>query len=270
MTHINQRRDTAANWTSTNPVLQLGEMGWETDTLKGKLGDGATPWTGLSYIKTTATKADVGLANVDNTSDLSKPISTAAQAALNSKADLASPAFTGNPTAPTPTAGDNDTSIATTAFVQAVAALLAPISSPALTGNPTAPTPSPGDNDTSIATTAFVTAAIAALVPSSWDGANSRGTILIGSLRVNFGTAAVSMAGGASASGSVTFAAPFSAAPYVATVSLLTFVANKLVPGLNQTAGAPTMTTLNWAVKTGDGTTSSATPTLYYIAVGPA
>ena len=32
-------------------------------------------------------------------------------------APLASPTFTGNPTAPTPTAGDNDTSIATTAFV---------------------------------------------------------------------------------------------------------------------------------------------------------
>jgi len=32
-------------------------------------------------------------------------------------APLASPAFTGNPTAPTPTLGDNDTSIATTAFV---------------------------------------------------------------------------------------------------------------------------------------------------------
>ena len=34
-------------------------------------------------------------------------------------APLASPSFTGNPTAPTPTAGDNDTSIATTAFVTA-------------------------------------------------------------------------------------------------------------------------------------------------------
>ena len=39
--------------------------------------------------------------------------------------------------------------------------------SPALTGNPTAPTAAPGDNDTSIATTAFVAAAIAALVNSS-------------------------------------------------------------------------------------------------------
>lgn len=33
----------------------------------------------------------------------------------------------------------------------------APTASPALTGNPTAPTPADGDNDTSIATTAFVT-----------------------------------------------------------------------------------------------------------------
>lgn len=38
------------------------------------------------------------------------------------RAPLASPAFTGNPTAPTPTAGDNDTSLATTAFVTAAVA----------------------------------------------------------------------------------------------------------------------------------------------------
>jgi len=39
------------------------------------------------------------------------------QSNINLKADLNSPAFTGNPTAPTPTAGDADTSIATTAYV---------------------------------------------------------------------------------------------------------------------------------------------------------
>lgn len=38
----------------------------------------------------------------------------------------------------------------------------APLNSPAFTGNPTAPTPAPSDNDTSIATTAFVAAAVAA------------------------------------------------------------------------------------------------------------
>jgi hypothetical protein len=41
-------------------------------------------------------------------------------------------------------------------------ALKAPLASPALTGNPTAPTPTAGDNDTSIATTAFVAAAVTA------------------------------------------------------------------------------------------------------------
>lgn len=71
-------------------------------------------------------------------------------------APLVSPALTGDPTAPTPAGGDNDTSIATTAFVQGELAAYAPLDSPALTGDPTAPTPTAGDNDTSIATTAFV------------------------------------------------------------------------------------------------------------------
>jgi len=44
-------------------------------------------------------------------------------------APVASPAFTGNPTAPTPTFGDSDTSIATTAFVQAALAALYPVGS---------------------------------------------------------------------------------------------------------------------------------------------
>ena len=64
------------------------------------------------------TKTDVGLANVDNTSDANKPISTATQTALNLKAPLASPSLTGTPLAPTATSGTNTTQIATTAFVQ--------------------------------------------------------------------------------------------------------------------------------------------------------
>lgn len=84
------------------------------------------------------------------------------------KANIASPTFTGDPKAPTPTAADNDTSIATTAFVHnAVAAIdltpYAPKASPTFTGDPRAPTPAAADNDTSIATTAFVTAAVAAV-----------------------------------------------------------------------------------------------------------
>ena len=47
------------------------------------------------------TKAMVGLGNVDNTSDLNKPVSTATQTALNLKANLASPTFSGNVSLPT-------------------------------------------------------------------------------------------------------------------------------------------------------------------------
>ena len=47
---VQQRRDTAANWTAANPVLLAGEVGWETDTGKAKLGNGTTAWTGLAYI----------------------------------------------------------------------------------------------------------------------------------------------------------------------------------------------------------------------------
>lgn len=46
---IQLRRDTAANWTSSNPTLAAGEFGWESDTRKFKIGDGATAWTSLSY-----------------------------------------------------------------------------------------------------------------------------------------------------------------------------------------------------------------------------
>ncbi len=49
-TLIQVRRDTAANWTSTNPTLSAGEPGFETDTGKVKFGDGSTAWTGLAYV----------------------------------------------------------------------------------------------------------------------------------------------------------------------------------------------------------------------------
>jgi len=48
-TRLQQRRDTAANWTSNNPTLAAGEIGYETDTKKFKIGDGSTAWTSLAY-----------------------------------------------------------------------------------------------------------------------------------------------------------------------------------------------------------------------------
>jgi hypothetical protein len=46
---IKFRRDTAANWTSINPTLGIGEPGYETDTGKLKIGTGALAWQALSY-----------------------------------------------------------------------------------------------------------------------------------------------------------------------------------------------------------------------------
>lgn len=240
------RRDISTNWTYGNPVLKDGELGYETDTERVKIGNGSTEWTGLPYfgsggnlgelqdvtitnaadgdflrwngtawindavnlstdtvgsyvqslvagsgitltnnsgeaatptvavtantfeaygaassavssheadttnihgiantsllVTTTGTQTltnktiasptftgtvsgisitatQVGLGNVDNTSDANKPVSTAGQNALNLKADIASPTFTGTPVAPTASAGTKTTQVATTAFV---------------------------------------------------------------------------------------------------------------------------------------------------------
>jgi hypothetical protein len=46
------RRATAAQWTSANPTLLAGELGYESDTGKAKFGDGSTTWNSLSYIST--------------------------------------------------------------------------------------------------------------------------------------------------------------------------------------------------------------------------
>jgi hypothetical protein len=52
-TRMQQRRGTAAQWTSTNagagPVLNAGEIGWESDTNRFKIGDGVNNWANLDY-----------------------------------------------------------------------------------------------------------------------------------------------------------------------------------------------------------------------------
>jgi hypothetical protein len=48
-TQMQVRRGTASSWTSTNPTLAAGELGFETDTGKFKIGTGSSTWTGLAY-----------------------------------------------------------------------------------------------------------------------------------------------------------------------------------------------------------------------------
>lgn len=60
-TVIKLRRDTAANWTLDNPILEEGETGWETDTGRVKLGDGVTAWVGLAYAAGEASDPTAGV-----------------------------------------------------------------------------------------------------------------------------------------------------------------------------------------------------------------
>jgi hypothetical protein len=48
-TVIQLRRDTAANWTSANPILAAGEVGYDSTNNKIKIGNGTSTWTVLSY-----------------------------------------------------------------------------------------------------------------------------------------------------------------------------------------------------------------------------
>jgi hypothetical protein len=52
-TRMQQRRGTASQWISSNdgngPILNAGEIGWESDTNKFKIGDGVSNWANLDY-----------------------------------------------------------------------------------------------------------------------------------------------------------------------------------------------------------------------------
>lgn len=57
---VKVKRATAARWASQNPVLAAGEIGYETDTRKMKLGDGTSSWTQLSYLVADGTGTGTG------------------------------------------------------------------------------------------------------------------------------------------------------------------------------------------------------------------
>jgi hypothetical protein len=48
-TRMQQRRGTASQWTTADPILAAGELGFESDTGQFKIGDGVNHWSDLSY-----------------------------------------------------------------------------------------------------------------------------------------------------------------------------------------------------------------------------
>jgi hypothetical protein len=102
---IQLRRDTAANWTTVNPVLHDGELGIERDTGKAKLGDGSSAWSSLSYWQPTGADTDnydvAGAAATAQTAaqtfatNAVATETTRAQSAEAALAPLAGAAFTG-------------------------------------------------------------------------------------------------------------------------------------------------------------------------------
>jgi cytoskeletal protein CcmA (bactofilin family) len=129
---------------------------------------------------------------VDDWDNLRKPVNMPTRdyvdASLNMKAPIASPVFTGIPTAPTPSIDNSSNQLATTAFVKnqyylksaTAASTYAPIYNPDLSGIPTAPTADIKTSTSQIATTAFVKNAISDIAESitltkldnTWSGNN--------------------------------------------------------------------------------------------------
>ena len=105
---IKHKRGTASNITSANPTLAAGELAFETDTRRFKVGDGSTAWSSLAYVTPYLTATDrilgrsssgAGAAEeITCTSTGRAIIGAASEAAARSAISVqptASPAFTG-------------------------------------------------------------------------------------------------------------------------------------------------------------------------------
>jgi len=65
---IQLRRGTSAEWSTANPTLAEGEMGFITDTQGYKIGDGVTPWNSLTYLGASPTVSGIYLEQIDSPS----------------------------------------------------------------------------------------------------------------------------------------------------------------------------------------------------------
>ncbi len=128
---------TGTVWTIDSGVVSNAKAAtMATSTIKGRLtaGTGAPEDLSAANVKTilALTKSDVGLSNVDNTSDAAKPVSTATQTALDLKANLALAAY--DAVTLTPSADQNDYALGISTVSPTSTVIISPTVSIKITG----------------------------------------------------------------------------------------------------------------------------------------
>ncbi len=181
---------TGTVWTIDNGVVtgakiaSSAALAGSPTTTTQSAGDNSTKIATTAYADALVSNTAYNATSWDGVNAIA-PSKNAVRDQLELLAPLASPALTGNPTAPTQSAGNNSTRVATTAYADALVSdtaynatswngvtgiapsknavrdeieLRATLASPTFTGTPAAPTAAATVSTTQLATTAFVTA----------------------------------------------------------------------------------------------------------------
>ena len=164
---MQQRRGTASQWTGANPTLAAGEIGYETDTGKFKIGNGSSAWSALNYYVDANAILDGAPGVLDTLNELAAALGDDPAFFTTVATDLSD-----HTTATTSVHGiANTANLVTTTGNQTLTSKS--LTSPNLTGVPLAPTAVTGTNTTQIATTAFVIGEIEALVGNAPNALNT-------------------------------------------------------------------------------------------------
>jgi hypothetical protein len=98
VTQVQVRRGTASQWTSANPTLASGEWGFETDTLKTKIGNGSTAWNSLAYATGSVSISNVTGLGTGVETFLATPSSANLRTAVTDETGTGSLVFNDSPT----------------------------------------------------------------------------------------------------------------------------------------------------------------------------